>query len=1275
MLESLFGWGKASKCKALVKIVISRVNLLRNKREILIKQLRHDVSQLLIKGQLQSSFRRIELVFKEQNLLHGYDMVEQFCECILKRLSYIRRHKDRPQDINEALSSLIFAAARCSDLPELQRLRSFFVKRYGLEFASASVELLPGSGVNKQIIEKLSVRSPTCDSKLNLMKEIAGEFNLQWDSSIEAELCKPMEDSLTGCRGPEKFKSCQEGVDSVCQPSLHAFDVNGTAHSINDGNGSINENCSSTVKKQEVGLSNKQNETLTEYAGPEEKIFDRDIPVISSTIKEIFTAPAQNGRTSGVKKKESLPCAIALQSRDRSFSRRSNRDNIMKDTSFDSCDVGVNFDDVRHYVGNNNPSAAATGSAELEAGATLLTENLAKSSKLSTEGNDFDFPLVYSAEKEENISDLKYFHRSGTKPFESKISRRTPSVEDIYRKEDTHCPEWSKEIVDSDSELRSAMYFEQSYTQRAFDLNGQMHELQDFSKAQVNCSNTGRRSSRMNIESKRHGRIGVEDGRQRWCSQKPTYTEANCENFIELYESGMINEHVEGWNARGKERYFRDGTQVGVSSRKEHRSEHRYSSRTGKKVRSKSRRRHSVSSHYPIDMNTLYDVNSNDGADSIFPVAKRADPLATVSSRKKNISRDLYNEQFSKVQDGVNLRRRSIHSTHNQVTAQLHEDRDRSLSKNRRWMSCDMLDCYIDSDSGYEASTISQSINPEKDSPSPMHVKLHSRKILKRANSGKEQDSFEATRHGTSKVYTEDNGNTGKLRSKEEINDFHPLKSEEKLRETCNYCEQGFYPNEKAYSTSSIGGASYKLPQLIEEPTKSGPQVFKHSRPSFSGTLRCQDGSSSKKSLCHLDHHGSQMEQQFQQCNNKRESSKPALIKSYGSDKMLYKAGDVLGDKPQIGRNRSLDLAHKHLHDIDIDSSDWEDQYSRLSDSTINVRKARHVRNVESLRRDFDGRSYEYRQHRGSSKLLEKTCEELESEGDSFHRLPAEKIHTPRVSVLDIDRGEKAQWQHSMRYYMEENEDDQLLSGRHEIPKVDFSHRKTKQYAYATKLRETNAVTDLARDEETQHSLDVAFHIQDAKQFMSRNAPVAPTHVEYVNQSVCTKSVSINKISDSLMPQKMQFIKKNSDVTSTTDTSIASSVAAAAARTPSRPPPSPSRPPLSPSAHSASSSKLLSHAKPSSPASPSTGPPQRPPPKPPCTWERVMSLPPERSRASPVRLAVRSNSFQSNALSECPSHGQSPRTPHVHPKLPDYDDLAAKFTALKQQHRTGTAYK
>ena len=257
----------------------------------------------------------------------------------------------------------------------------------------------------------------------------------------------------TKSRGPKNFKSCQEGFDSVGQLSLHALDV----------------------ENQEVELSNEQNdETLTENAGPEERTFDRDISVISSSIKEILIVPAQNGGTLGVEKQKSLPCAIALQSRDKNFIQRSNRDKFIEVTSFESCDV-AGVDDIRHYVSNNNPSTSATGSTELAARATLLTANLAKSSKLSTEGNIFG---VYSAEEEKNISDLKYFHQSGTKPFECMLSSRAPNVEYLYSKEDTRFPEWSKEIVDSDSELRSDMNFGQRNSQREFNLNAQMHDLQ-----------------------------------------------------------------------------------------------------------------------------------------------------------------------------------------------------------------------------------------------------------------------------------------------------------------------------------------------------------------------------------------------------------------------------------------------------------------------------------------------------------------------------------------------------------------------------------------------------------------------------------------------------------------------------------------------------------------------------------------------------------------------------------------------------------------------------
>lgn len=59
--------------------------------------------------------------------------------------------RDCPNDIKEAISSLIFASARCGDIPELFVIRILFGKRYGEKFATTAVELFPGNHVNKQV--------------------------------------------------------------------------------------------------------------------------------------------------------------------------------------------------------------------------------------------------------------------------------------------------------------------------------------------------------------------------------------------------------------------------------------------------------------------------------------------------------------------------------------------------------------------------------------------------------------------------------------------------------------------------------------------------------------------------------------------------------------------------------------------------------------------------------------------------------------------------------------------------------------------------------------------------------------------------------------------------------------------------------------------------------------------------------------------------------------------------------------------------------------------
>ncbi|TYJ05207.1 hypothetical protein E1A91_A12G149200v1 [Gossypium mustelinum] len=179
MFNIFFGWRKASKCKKLIKRVQCRLKLLKNKRFTIVKQLREDLAQLIKLGYQQTAFNRAEQLLKDENIMAVYEILDHFCEFVNIQLSYIRRHKDCPNDINEAVSSLIFASARCADLPELPAIRKLFGERYGHRFTTVAVELLPGNLVNREIQEKLSPKSVSDDVKYRLIDEIARDYCLQ----------------------------------------------------------------------------------------------------------------------------------------------------------------------------------------------------------------------------------------------------------------------------------------------------------------------------------------------------------------------------------------------------------------------------------------------------------------------------------------------------------------------------------------------------------------------------------------------------------------------------------------------------------------------------------------------------------------------------------------------------------------------------------------------------------------------------------------------------------------------------------------------------------------------------------------------------------------------------------------------------------------------------------------------------------------------------------------------------------------------------------------
>ncbi|XP_006646252.2 uncharacterized protein LOC102712877 [Oryza brachyantha] len=187
---------KPDKCKTALRMALARIKLLRNRKEVQVRQMRRDVAQLLEADQDQTARIRVEHVIREEKFMQAYDLIEVYCELMVARMSIIDSQKTCPIDLKEAIASVIFASMRCSDVTELVDVRKHFTSKYGKEFAAAALEVRPDSGVSRLVIEKLSAGAPDTQTKIKTLTSIAEEHNIKWEPKAFEEKLQKQNDNL-----------------------------------------------------------------------------------------------------------------------------------------------------------------------------------------------------------------------------------------------------------------------------------------------------------------------------------------------------------------------------------------------------------------------------------------------------------------------------------------------------------------------------------------------------------------------------------------------------------------------------------------------------------------------------------------------------------------------------------------------------------------------------------------------------------------------------------------------------------------------------------------------------------------------------------------------------------------------------------------------------------------------------------------------------------------------------------------------------------------------
>ncbi|KAK7261831.1 hypothetical protein RIF29_28152 [Crotalaria pallida] len=181
MFEGLFKPKFYTKCKSYAKMTKTRLEVIRKKRNAVQKFLKKDIVDLLRSGLDYNAYGRAEGLLVEQNMTSCYGLITKFIECISDHAKELCKQSECPDECKEAIPSLMYAAARFSDLPELRDLRTLFTDKFHNSLEPYT---------SKEFVNKLKQEPPSQEMKIQLLRDLAQEFSVNWNhKALEQRLC------------------------------------------------------------------------------------------------------------------------------------------------------------------------------------------------------------------------------------------------------------------------------------------------------------------------------------------------------------------------------------------------------------------------------------------------------------------------------------------------------------------------------------------------------------------------------------------------------------------------------------------------------------------------------------------------------------------------------------------------------------------------------------------------------------------------------------------------------------------------------------------------------------------------------------------------------------------------------------------------------------------------------------------------------------------------------------------------------------------------------
>nr|XP_057934000.1 IST1 homolog isoform X4 [Doryrhamphus excisus] len=173
---------KAERLRVNLRLVIQRLKLLEKKKSELAQKARKEIADYLSAGKDERARIRVEHIIREDYLVEAMEVLELFCELLLTRFGLIKSMKELDPGLQEAVSTLIWAAHRLeAQVAELKIVSQQLCAKYSKEYGKLCMTNQIGT-VNERLMNKMSVEAPPKILVERYLIEIAKNYNVPYDA-------------------------------------------------------------------------------------------------------------------------------------------------------------------------------------------------------------------------------------------------------------------------------------------------------------------------------------------------------------------------------------------------------------------------------------------------------------------------------------------------------------------------------------------------------------------------------------------------------------------------------------------------------------------------------------------------------------------------------------------------------------------------------------------------------------------------------------------------------------------------------------------------------------------------------------------------------------------------------------------------------------------------------------------------------------------------------------------------------------------------------------